>query len=342
MREGLFTNKETTKKMSKKIRIANTEIEIGQKYTLDHKYDSNAPSAMKKLQATKYPFEGNDTIEKIWFNEARRQFDTGFYEASPCLNVIPKEERAELVKSYQKNIKTPYENTFNVSLDAGENNEFWEKFTIKAWVNKQFDTSKIDDLLELFYVLYMGVACEKDEKNPILNTDAQFVVTSPIKLKSKSKELSKLKLSTTTSFMVMADSDRDKLNLILQWLGKEDPSKVDAEDLKVVYYQIINNSKEGTDFCEKFKTATEEYETEKGKEKMEWFYSIRRLYNLRKIKKVSRGYVTADQELFLGNTLQDIASFCINDNTSQHQVIKDLIEENPNVRRAENSHIKEV
>lgn len=316
--------------------VANSIIELGAKYTLDYRPDPSAPEGMKAM--TKFPFEGNDTIEKVYFNEARRQYDTGFYEESPCLSVIPKERREDLVKAYVKHIKLPYEKQFNVKLTPDEINTFWEDYYIKGWVNKQFDTTNINDLLELFYILNMGVACEKDEKNPTLRKDAQFVISSPSKVKNKSKELINTRKNSYLKFNTILTTDRDKLDLVLQWVGKENPSEVKSDDLDAIYYQIINDKNDGIAFCEQFLTALDEYDTDKGKEKMEWFFGIRRLFGLRKIKKTARGYVTADQEIFLGNTLQDVASFCINDNTQQHNIVKDLLEEHPETKRPE--HLK--
>ncbi len=317
--------------------VANTTIELGAKYTLDYRPDPTAPEGMKGM--TKFPFEGNDTVEKVYFNESRRQYDTGFYAESPCLSVIPDlTRREELVKLYVKHIKTPYEKQFNATLGAEESNTFWEEFYIKGWINKQFDTSNINDLLELFYILNMGVACEKDEKNPALRKDAQFIISSPTKVKNKSKELINTRKSSYLKFNTILTGDRDKIDLVLQWIGKENPSKVSSEDLDAIYYQVINDKNDGIAFCEQFLTALDEYETPAGKEKMEWFFGIRRLLNLKKIKKTLRGYVTADSDVFLGNTLQDVASFCVNDQSQQHNIVKDLLEENPETKRPE--HIK--
>jgi hypothetical protein len=192
--------------------------------------------------------------------------------------------------------------------------------------------------LELFYILNMGVACEKDEKNPQLRKDAQFIISSPSKVKNKSKELINLRKTSYLKFNAILTGDRDKLDLVLQWIGKENPSKVSSEDLDAIYYQVINDKNDGIKFCEQFLTALDEYETPIGKEKMEWFFGIRRLLNLRKIKQKQGRYVTADQEIFLGNSLQDIAAFCTNDNHQQHGIIKELLEENPETKRPE--HIK--
>jgi hypothetical protein len=324
----------------KKLRIANSYITIGKKYVLDHKPDPSAPNGMRDM--TKFPFEGNALSEKVFFDDRRRQFDTCFYVESPSLRAIVTDdvERAELVKQYTTLIKNKYEKTFNEDLEPSEKNQFWENYRIEASVNKQYDTNNINDLMELFHLLNMGAVCEKDEKNPILRKDASFIITSSEKLKTKSKDKVKIKTQSFILFNTMLNADRDKLDLLLQWLGKEDPSKIESEDLGIIYYGVINGDG-GEEFCESFLRAEQEYsESEKGKEKMEWFYSIRRLLNKRKIKRSNRGYVATDSDIFLGNTLQDIAKFCLDDKSTQFSVVKEMIEENPDVRRTTPEHLK--
>ena len=316
--------------------VANSMIELGAKYTLDYRPDPSAPEGMKAM--TKFPFEGNDTIEKIYFNDIRRQYDTGFYIDSPCLAVIPALKREDTVKLYIKHIKQPYEKQFNANLSPEEANTFWEDYYITGYINKQFDTTNINDLLELFYILNMGLACEKDEKNPSLRKDAQFIISSPSKVKNKSKELINLRKKSYLKFNAILSGDRDKLDLVLQWIGKENYSSVSSEDLDSIIYQIINDKNDGIKFCEQFLTALDEYETPVGKEKMEWFFGLRRLLGIRKIKQKQGRYITADQEIFLGNTLQDVAAFCTNDNSQQHNIVKELLEENPETKRPE--HLK--
>lgn len=318
------------------LRIANTSIELGAKYTLDNRPDPSAPAGLREM--TKYPFEGNETKQRISFNEITTMYDTGFYEHSPCLKVIPEAQREELVKAYIKHIKTPFEKQRNADLNPKESNEFWESFYITAWVNKQFDTNNITELVELFYILNLGIACEADERNPIIRQDAQFIISSPSKVKGKVKESVNKRKNSVLKFLTLLDTDRDKLDLVLQWIGKDNPSKVSSDDLSAIYYQVINDKNEGIKFCEQFLLALDEYDTSAGKEKMEWFYGIRRLLNLRKIKQKSGRYVTTDQEIWLGNTLQDIAAFCIDDTRQQHTIIKELLEANPETKRPE--HLK--
>lgn len=65
---------------------------------------------------------------------------------------------------------------------------------------------------------------------------------------------------------------------------------------------------------------------------MQYFHAVNELHKFRKIKKERRGFVSEDG-IFLGNTLQDIAKFCVQPHTTQSEVIEKLIEENPKVRR---------
>ncbi len=322
-----------------KIRIANSEIEIGKKYVLDHRFDSKAPSMLQKIGATKFPFEGNDNVERIWFDENANRYDTGFDTNSPCLRLVKEDkERDELVKQYVKLIKKPYEDLYNVNLSPTHDNDFWREYKMTAYVNRQFDTENKKDLMELFHLLYSGVVCEKDEKDLTLKANAKFTLTSNEGLKSKAKDKVKVKFETSILFSTLVNGDREKLDLILQWIDRDDPSKIKGEDLSLIYYDIINGEG-GVNFCERFTKAYEEYDTPIGKEKMEWFYAIRKLYNKRKIKHTKRGYV-ADGDEFLGNTLQNIAEFCLSDKNIQHNIIKELIQENPDIRKEVPEHLK--
>lgn len=315
----------------KKLRIANSEITIGNKYILDHKPNPNALNGL--TQFTKLPFENNITVDMVYFDEARGQYDTGFHPNSLCLNILPEGEKQALLTQYNKNIKEPYEKAFNANLDQNSSNTFWEKYKIEAYVNKVFDTSDVKQLMELFHVLYSGLAVEKGEKNPKLNKNAQFIITSTERVKNKNKERVKILTEAFLAFNTLLKANRDDLNLILQWIGKDDPSKISNEDLGTIYYQIINGEK-GENFSEKFLKILEDYNnSEQIKYKLELFYAIKKLYLKRDIKKTNRGYVSAKSELPLANSLQEIAEFCMNEESQQFKEISRLIEENPEVRR---------
>lgn len=320
------------KKELNKFKVGGVEIVLGDRYVLDGKLDATAPEALQKIESSKFPFSGSGVYDCVHFDESRRMFDTGFYKESFCLSQYRTDERETLVKIYQDKIKKPFEaSRGNIDLSPNENNEFWTKWRYEAYANKEFDTTDPTQLLELFQIIMQGIACDKNEKNPFYRQNAQFTISNPSAVKNKEKEKAKIKVKAWKSFVTLLDGDREKLDLILEYIGKENTAKVDKEDLEVIYHQLFN-SKSGLDLAESFLEASEEYDTEEGKTKMEYFYAINKLFKLRKIVKNSRGFSTTDAE-HLGITLQDIAKFCLNVNSKQYKIIESLIDENPSVRR---------
>lgn len=315
------------KKEVAEFKVGGIKIKLGEKYILDHIPDPNS-----QVKTKKFPFNGSGVMDCVNFDLQKNVFDTGFYEGSFCLQAYSAAEREELVPLYIAQIKKPFEEFRNENLDHSVNNLFWEKYRYEAYVNKVFDTSKPDELFELFQIIIQGLAIDKNERNPFYKQNAQFIVTNPQITKNKNKEKSKIKLDAIQKLAVLADGDKDKLDLILNFVRGEATNKVDKDDLKLIYFEVINDPKSGADFAERFVEACEEYETESGKDKMEYFHAVKELEKLRKIKKDRRGYVT-EQGVFLGNTPQDIAKFCLVTDSAQSKAIQELIEQNPQVRR---------
>lgn len=322
-----FTKKEN------QFNIGNVTIEIGQKYVLDHKPDGEANPALQSIGATKFPFTGSGVMDCINFDYTKNIYDTGFYDGSFCLSQYSAEERKALIPIYNKQIREPFEKFRNVDLNQSDKNEFWNGYRYEAYVNKEFDTSLPDQLFELFQVIIQGVACNKNEKNPFYRKPAQFTISNPQSTKNKKKEETKTRLNAISKFNVLADGDRDKLDLVLQYVGREVTNKVDTDDLKIIYYDYINAPKEGLDFAERFINTCEEYESTEGQLKMEFFHAVNQLFKLRKIRKDRRGYVTENGGVFLGLTMQAVAEFCLQTNSAQYKAIEELIEQNPEVRR---------
>lgn len=315
------------KKDVPEFKVGGITIKIGEKYVLDHIVD---PSSQVKTK--KFPFNGSGVQDCVNFDLNKNVFDTGFYESSYCLQAYTQAEREELVSIYVNQIKKPFEEFRHEDLDHSAKNLFWELYRYEAYVNKSFDTSKPDELFELFQIIIQGLAIDKNERNPFYRRDAQFIVTNTQTTKNKNKEKSKKRLSAIQKLTVLAEGDKEKLDLILNYVRGEATNKVAKDDLQLIYFEVINDPKSGLDFAEKFIEACEDYETPTGKEKMEYFYAVKELEKLRKIKKDRRGYVT-ENGVFLGNTPQDIAKFCLVTDSSQSKAIEELIEQNPSVRR---------
>lgn len=313
-------------------KVGGVGIKLGQKYVLDHKFDGGAPYGLKKIEATKYPFTGSGVMDCISFDEQKRMYDTGFYATSYCLSHYTPEEIKNYIPLYEKHILKPFEELRNEDLSPSHRSEFWGSYRYEAYVNKEFDTSNPNDLFELFQIIIQGVACDKNEKNPFYSRPSQFTISNPQITKNKNKERSKLRMRAIEQLTILANGDKDKLDLMLQYVGREATHKVEAEDLKLIYFEVINDPKAGLDFAERFLEANDEYETATGKEKMEYFHAINELVKLRKIKKGRQGYTT-EQGVYLGNTLQDISKFCLLSSSVQANAIEELIDQNPKVRR---------
>lgn len=323
-----FVKKET----KKEFKVGGVNIVMGQKYILDHKYDAGAPNGLKKIEATKFPFTGSGVSDCVAFDENKNLYDTGFYKQSNCLSHYSEEEKETWVPIYVNQIQKPYEEFRNSKLGAESQNDFWQSWRYDAYVNKEYDTNNPNELFELFQVIIQGVACEKNEKNPFYERSAQFTVSSPNITKNKAKEKTKARVKAINKLNILAEADKEKLDLVLLYIKGESTDKVSAEDLQLIYFEVINDGKAGLDFAEKFNNAIDKYETETGKEEMQYFHAVNELHKFRKIKKERRGFVSEDG-IFLGNTLQDIAKFCVQPHTTQSEVIEKLIEENPKVRR---------
>lgn len=317
----------TKKTESVKIKIGNITIEKGKKYVLDHKFDGSAPDGLKKIEATRLPFERNSIADCVEFDEMKQLYDTGFYAESNCLSQYSEDEKKELVTVYNKEIKKPYELIKNVDLSPAENNEFYKFYRFELYVNKEFDTNNPLDLFDLFNAILQRKVCAKDERNPSYNVDAQFNLSNPTEVKNKSKEKTKKRRQAFEKFVLLAESNRDKLNLVLEYIGRDNPSKIDSEDLKDIYFDIIHDKANGMDFVERFLEASSKYDSDLGKEEMETFSAVKRLHKANKIKKDKRGFVTVNGDQFLGTKLQDIATFCMNKDSIQYKIVSELVEE---------------
>jgi hypothetical protein len=311
--------------------IGGVEIEVGRIYVLDHKFDALAPEgSLRKIEATKYPFARCGAMNVVLYDDDRRMFDTGFYESSHCLSQIKElEEKKVLVGVYNKKIKEPMEQ--HMAADLSPTSDFWKTYRFEAYANKTYDTSDIKDLFDLFHVINQGVACEKGERNPFWN-NAPFIVTSPIKIKNKKKEQTATKMKAITVLGTMADADKDTLDLILEYIGRDSTDKIKGEDLKLIYFEVFNDEKSGVKIAEDFMNTYEKINTPEGKIELEYYYAVNKLFKYRKITKGRRGFTTDSGE-FLGNTLKDVANFCLNPTTNVAKIVEELINQNPQVRR---------
>ena len=290
----------------KELKIANTVIEFGKIYTIDHKYDGAAPDGMRGLGATKLPLAGIRNSEKIYFDEGRNAFDTGFYVQSICNGGLL--EADELVRLYNLYIKEPYEE--RMSVNCSETNfEFWERFSYSVAVNKTFDTKDPVQMFELFHALKQGVVCNKDEGNSYLQR-AQFNISNDEAIRTKEDTKFDNKMRAVDTFSLLLKSDTTKLYTILEYLGATNPEATDKDVLKRTYLRRLDDTKTGTDLVTRFLEASDKYNEKQGQLEMQYFAMCQKLY-FKKIIVKKQGSFYDDKGAMLANSLKDVASKCL-------------------------------
>lgn len=290
------------------IKIANTEIVFGKTYAVDHKYDGTAPDGMKDLGATKFPLSGVGASQRIYFDENRNVFDTGFYVESVCnRNILAKDNPEEVVRIYNDWIKEPYEKRMNV--DCSEANfDFWDNFGYTVKVNKSYNTNDPVELFQLFHALKQGVICNKGEKDAILQK-AQYNISNFEAIKSKEDTKFDNKMKAINTFNLLLDSDEEKLYTILEYLQAVNPRGTAKDVLKRTYLRQLDDPKSGTDLVDRFLQASEKYNEPKGQLEMQYFAAVQKLYLKKKITKKA-GFFVDELENVLANSLKDIAIKC--------------------------------
>jgi hypothetical protein len=306
----------------KVLKIANTEIVFGKVYTIDHKFDGSAPDGMRELGATKFPLVGVEASEKVYFDENRNVFDTGFYVESLCnKSLLERDNPEEMVRLYNEFIKEPYEK--RMTANCSESNfQFWDKFNYSVRVNKSYNTNDPLEMFELFHALKQGVVCNKGEKDSKLQK-AQYNISNFEAIKSKEDTKFDNKMKAINTFNLLLDSDEDKLFTILEYLQAVNPRGTDKSVLKRTYLRQLDDTKQGTDLVARFLEASEKYNEPKGQLEMQYFAVCQKLYLKGKITKKLGSFYDESGNL-LANSLKDIARKCSLDSEKE---FKEKIEE---------------
>lgn len=322
VKSSILQSKASKAKTLEKITIGGCDIYLGKKYTLDHKFDGDAPDGMKEIGATKFPFDNNVTVGTVYYDESRRQFDTGFYVHSHCNSRIDTDLVASRVDIYNTYIKEPYEVAINEDV-FDTNVDFWKNYKITMTVNKTFDTSNPIELFDLYNAIQQGYICDVNETNPFYRKNAQFTISNLTQTKDKVKAKVKKQKSSLKQFLDLIEKDRTKLDRILLYINEPDPTNVDEDTLEMMYFSKFTSDK--GDFIDRFTEAIDKYNTTKGKLEMDYFIVANRLYKAGYIKKHAGSFLTKDEDVSLGNSLQDVAKFCIAD-VKKKEVIDNLYE----------------
>lgn len=304
-----------------KIKVANTEIVIGNIYEVIGKKDYNAPDGFQKFNTTKYLIPGIKEIRGVIYDDHQQRWDTGFEADSHCNKTIPASERAVLTEQYVKLVQQPYEKWSRKDTNA-TNDEFWNNYGFEIYTGKTFDTSHPKDLFDLFHALKQAKICEVGEKDYVLQK-ANYC----IKNREQSIGLQEQKLLDKAeafgTFMTLLDAhDPDKddtLYTILEWMNITNIRGAEKEAIKRTVLKMFDNEKTGHDTILRFLEAYNMSKSDVQKEEMELFSMLNKLYVKRKIEFKRKQFYL--EEVLLGNTLKIAAKSAFNNPELKEHIV---------------------
>lgn len=310
-------------KNSVKLKIANTEFELGDILEITPKLDLDAPSGFQQHGTSKLLMAGIAENFSISFDEDLQMWDTGFDEIHSINKDLPKGEKKAIVDSYVKQIKEPYEKRFNKTLDSTEDNNFWPNYIVEVYKGRKFETNNIKDLLDLYLILRNGMACEEKETNFYLKK-ANYNITNVKQVKSIQEKKQDTMFSAMGTLKVMLDSfdpkKDDTIYTVLEWINIPNVRGADKDTVKNVVLKQFSNEKTGYDTCRRFLNAYEMTEDKVNKEIMENFSVLNKLSQKRVIEFKKRQYYINGE--LLGNNLKEAA-----ENIKNDKELNSLVEE---------------
>jgi hypothetical protein len=325
----MSTTKTTTKtKTSQKvedkkqrIKVANTEIIIGETYEIIPKKDMDAPSGFQQYNTTKLLIEGIGEIRGIVFDETIRRWDTGFEVGSPCNKSLKPTGKEAQIKVYKDLIAKPYEDYFRIDIDA-INDDFWITYSYKLYTGRQFDTKNPADLFDLFHALKQGKVCEVGEKDPSLQRSANYCIRSREKVITLQEERANDKAEAIFTFMTLLDALNDKddtLYTILEWMPLSNIRGAEKEVLKRTMLKLFEDQKLGYDNARRFLDAFEMTKSPTGMKEMELFSMLQKLVVNRNLEYRRQQYYL--DGVLLGNTIKGSAKAAVNNKEIRELVI---------------------
>lgn len=137
------------------ITVNNLDIKSNSIYKIENKPDMNAPSGYREMGTTKLPSEGIGNSVPCRFvvndhNTGKGVYDTGLYIGSPCFKGKGEKEQERVVADLREHIVKPYEALHGMAILDHKNLSFWDNFSVDLWEGRFFNTSNVEDLLDLY------------------------------------------------------------------------------------------------------------------------------------------------------------------------------------------------
>lgn len=265
-------------------------------YFVKDKIDYDAPSGFEKEGVSKLPHDGVTHTFTAKFAATDSQgkegtWDTGFFSGSNCFRNLSRSQAEIEAKSNWERVAKPYlvYNSMEESvLSPSATNEWWDKKLMEIHSGKTFNTSKPNEVFELYFALLNGVLTpEGQEGNAKYRFPKSSYVIIDIESKRKRKdEINDFMFEAVGTFTGLLKTDRTGLNKLLDYVGLTVSETVSESALKTMFRDFIESSESKMKL---FLKVAEEFQSDAGREKIELYKILKSRYPAKGVTKSNSG-----------------------------------------------------
>ncbi len=254
-------------------------------YQVTEKIDTAAPEGYKSFKTSKilHPDISNSEPGAV-FDRELGVWDTGLYENSKALtNAVPSsDERSVFVKNIKKVIVTPLQNLkgkdyLSNTIDTKTQNEFWDNYRVNIFKDKIFNSSKPEELLQLYLsILHKRVTPKPLESHPDFKNCQYCVIDKEDSVDRKLEtEMGQMKAQGT--FYNLLQSKKEDLLLILDYLRLSVSKGTEDKVLVSVFNNWLKDKTDGFQNYTMFLKTYDMLSTDDGEKELYYYSKIKEL-----------------------------------------------------------------
>lgn len=266
-------SKETDEKLV--CTIYGFEIKRNSLYEVVEKTDHSAPDGYKEYNTTKVLSEQfEDSKAGAIFDSERSIWDTGLYPTSKAFKEafgqMDDASTKILMSKLNNYIVTPFEKEKGEGAlrQTQDNNEYWDNYQIRITRGKVFDTSKIDDLLNLYLLLiHRRLTPKEHESNPIFKQPiSDYLIVDKNSNISAKAEKAKNRMKAISAFINLQDQAKERLISILDYIGIQASTDTDEDTLIALFERYLDDKEHKDQNAKIFIDAANFATTDEGEE----------------------------------------------------------------------------
>lgn len=281
-------------------------LKLNTLYEVTEKLDSNAPDGFIEYNTTKTlsaPIV--DSLNAAVYNVQRKIWDTGLYLTSnsfrEAFGGLGEDGMKIVLDKIQEYIVKPFEaekgEGYLDYTDTKDNNERWDNFSIKLNRGKIFDTSKIDDLLQLYFCLiHRRLTPKQHESNPLFKQPvSNYLVVDKEGSTTVKAQKAKQRMKAIASFMNLQEQSKETLVSILDYLGIQASVNTDDDALINLFERYLDDKQDKHQNAKLYLDAVSYAATDEGKEVLYIHKKLKEMYRKNNSKvRFKRGEIHLD------------------------------------------------